>query len=160
MYNLLVTTIALVLFWLPLNLTAQDYEPAHEGWHYILQDAYEESAQTNKPIMALFTGSDWCRPCMRMSKAVFDQPEFKGWAEENVVLLELDFPRRRSIPDEIRQQNGGLQQALQVRGYPTVVVFNIEPNAESGEMEITDLGRTNFSASMEDFAETIEAMLK
>ncbi len=160
MYNLIVTTFVLILFTLPFNLTAQDYEPAHEGWHYVLQDAYEESVQTNKPIMALFTGSDWCRPCMRMSKAVFDQPEFKGWAEKNVVLLELDFPRRRSIPDEIRQQNGGLQQALGVRGYPTVIVFNVEPNAESGEMEIDDLGRTNFSASLEDFAETIEAMLK
>ena len=146
---------------LPLTVNAQtDYEPAHEGWHTVLDEAYQESAQTDKPILALFTGSDWCRPCMRMSKAVFDQPEFKGWAENNVVLLELDFPRRKSVPEEIQQQNGNLQQALQVRGYPTVVVFNLEPNPESGQMEISPLGRTNFSGSLEQFAETVEGMLQ
>ena len=47
--------------------------------------------------MLFFTGSDWCGWCIRLQKEVFFKPEFTKWAAENVVLVELDFPRKSTI---------------------------------------------------------------
>lgn len=154
--------IAFTFFLISACLVAQneDYEPAHEGWHVLLEDAHKESQQTGKPIMAFFTGSDWCRPCMRFSAAVFDHDDFKKWAEDKVVLFELDFPRRRTVPEEIRQQNGMLQQTLGVRGYPTVFVFNLVANNQTGQTEIQTLGSTNFVPTFEEFTQRVEGMLQ
>jgi len=47
-----------------------------------------------------------------LTASVFSKSEFKTWADDNVILLELDYPRRKTLPDEIRQQNAALQQAF------------------------------------------------
>ena len=95
-----------IIFLFTLALTsfgqAENYKAGNEGWLVNLDEAYNLSKKTGKPIMANFTGSDWCGWCKRLSAAVFQKPEFKQWADENVVLLELDFPRRKKIPDAIR----------------------------------------------------------
>src|SRR5690625_2238264 len=84
--------------------------PIYEGWMVDIEKAHEESVRTGKPIMANFTGSDWCGWCKRLTASVFSKQEFKDWAEDNVVLLELDFPRRMKLPEEIQQQNHSLQR--------------------------------------------------
>ncbi len=90
-------------------------------------DNYEEAAKiskkTNKPILANFTGSDWCGWCKVLDKQVFSTDEFKSWATENVVLLVLDFPRKKKLPQEMLIQNYSLQKAFGVRGYPTIMLF-------------------------------------
>lgn len=155
-----IITMTFFVLFLAAEGISQEYKPAHEGWLTLLQDAHQESEATGKPIMAYFTGSDWCGPCRRLSAAVFHKDEFHQWAEENVVLLELDFPKRRSVPDEIKQQNSSLQQALKVRGYPTIWVFNLEKNDENGQFEIQALGKTGYSASYDKFTSTIEEMIQ
>ncbi|PIQ15370.1 MAG: thioredoxin, partial [Flavobacteriales bacterium CG18_big_fil_WC_8_21_14_2_50_32_9] len=82
-----------------------------DGWEVDVNKAYEISKKTGKPILANFTGSDWCGWCIKLKNEVFIKDEFKTWAKDNVVLLELDFPRRFQLPEEIKQQNYGLQQA-------------------------------------------------
>ncbi|HMP31525.1 MAG TPA: thioredoxin family protein, partial [Saprospiraceae bacterium] len=94
----------------------------NEGWLVSVQEAYELSEKTGKPIMANFTGSDWCGWCTRLTANVFSHKEFKDWAAKNVVLLELDYPRRTQMPQELKEQNAGMQQAFGVNGFPTVWV--------------------------------------
>ena len=69
----------------------------------------------NKPILVDFTGSDWCVWCMKLKSDVFSQPEFQSWAKDNVVLLELDFPRQIPQDEATKQANDG---------FPTVVLLN------------------------------------
>ena len=91
--------------------TAQEaYKATHEGWLVSIEEAHALSKKTGKPILANFTGSDWCGWCKKLSAAVFNKPGFKTWAKDNVVLLELDYPRRKQVPNEIRAQNQSLQQ--------------------------------------------------
>ena len=98
------------------------------GWLVNFEEVYQKSVKENKPIMANFTGSDWCGWCKKLKKAVFDTQVFKDWAKENVILLELDYPRRTPQDPEIKKQNQALQQSFRglVRGYPTVLIFDIE----------------------------------
>ena len=100
----------------------------NNGWFLNYEEVYQRSIKENKPIMANFTGSDWCGWCKKLKKAVFDTEVFKNWAEKNVILFELDYPRRTPQDPEIKKQNAELQQTFRslVRGYPTVLIFDIE----------------------------------
>lgn len=141
------------------NAEKEDYSQyGKEGWHVLMEDAFAESEKTGKPIMANFTGSDWCGWCKRLSAAVFNKPEFKEWADENVVLLELDFPRRTQLPQKLKEQNAGLQQAFQVRGYPTVWVFDLEKD-DTGKFSISALGKTGYKGSVQEFTSDVNGMI-
>ena len=155
----------IVLFSLLMMFTLQgyaqtsDYKAENEGWYVKIDEAYAESKKTGKPILANFTGSDWCGWCKRLSASVFVKEDFKKWANENVILLELDYPRRKTLPAEIRNQNAQLQQAFKVRGFPTVWVFNLDKDAENGNFNIEGLGQTGYRKSVKEFTNDIDRML-
>ena len=138
---------------------SSEYTAHNKGWLVDLDEAIAESERTDKPIMANFTGSDWCGWCKRLTASVFAKPEFKEWADDNVVLLELDFPRRTKIPAKYQQQNYGLQQAFKVTGYPTVWVFNMNKNSSTGKYEIEALGKTGYAKSVGDFTGAVDQMI-
>ena len=153
------STLVVFLF-LSYGIFAQgQYKAGHEGWLVSLEEAYQQSNKSGKPIMANFTGSDWCGWCKKLTASVFSKPKFKNWAKENVILLELDFPRRKQIPNDIRQQNQNLQQALQVRGYPTVWVFNLKKDGEMN-YQLERLGKTGYKPTVEEFIADVEQMLE
>jgi protein disulfide-isomerase len=52
------------------------------------------------------------------------QPQFKDYARNNLILVELDFPRRKPQPAELKKQNLQLAQQYEVLGFPTIVVLN------------------------------------
>ena len=139
---------------------ASKYTATNPGWLVDLDEAYAISKKEGKPIMANFTGSDWCGWCKKLTASVFSKPEFKSWAKQNVVLLELDFPRRTSLPDKYRKQNSAMQQAFSVRGYPTVWVFNLDKDPDTGKYNIAALGKTGYAPSVDQFTSAVDRMLK
>lgn len=141
------------------TLSAQDYQPENPGWLVDLDKAYAESQKTGKPILANFTGSDWCGWCKRLTKSVFVHDEFKSWAKDNVVLLELDFPRRKQLPEKYQKQNRGLQQAFQVRGYPTVWLFDLKKDEATDRYNIEALGKTGYTKTAGEFTSSIDKMI-
>ena len=92
-------------------------------WYTSLTEASTVSLKTGKPIFAFFTGSDWCGWCMKLQAAVFSKDVFIVWAEKHVVLLELDFPKRKQLSPELTKQNNDLQQAFKVSGVSYGVAF-------------------------------------
>ena len=151
------------LFFLAIGLiqvNAQDeaYTAENEGWTVSLEEAYKESQETGKPIMANFTGSDWCGWCVRLTKSVFSKDEFKTWAADNVVLLELDFPRRKTLPADIQAQNQSLKQAFQIRGFPSVWVFDLARDAE-GRYNVSAHGKTGYAPTVGEFTGAVNQML-
>ncbi|MFY7944927.1 MAG: thioredoxin family protein [Crocinitomicaceae bacterium] len=119
-------------------------------WHTDLNKATSIAQKEKKPLMLFFTGSDWCGWCHKLQKEVFFQDEFKKWAKDNVVLLEVDFPSRngeaaQKQSAEVKQQNNLLQQQFSVRGYPTVWFVKPEKTKE-GKVNLTQLGQTGYVA--------------
>ncbi|UGS23963.1 thioredoxin family protein [Flavobacterium channae] len=129
-----------------LTLTSLSMQAQEElTWHTDMSAATDISIKEKKPLFLFFTGSDWCGWCIRLQKEVFKTPEFVKWAKDNVVLVELDFPRKNNQTDAVKSQNAQLQQQLQVRGYPTVWFVSATKTAEA-KVNLTALGSTGYVA--------------
>lgn len=113
-------------------------------WNTDIVKATAESKKSKKPILLFFTGSDWCGWCIKLQKEVFTTDTFKKWAKENVVLLELDFPRKNEQSDETRNHNYQIQQVFKVRGYPTIWFATAQNN--EGKVEFTSIGTLGYVA--------------
>lgn len=120
---------------------------AQEGltWHTDMSKATELSMKEKKPLLLFFTGSDWCGWCIRLQNEVFKKEEFTKWATENVILVELDYPKRTPQEETLKMQNQQMQQIFQVRGYPTIWLVNPEKTAE-GKVNLSALGSTGYVA--------------
>ena len=44
------------------------------------------------------------------------KPGFQAWAKKNVIMLEVDFPLNKQLPDKLAKQNNDLQGFFQVQG--------------------------------------------
>lgn len=133
-----------ILFTLLLVIGSYAVEAQELVWNNNLNKAMEISKKTKKPLMLFFTGSDWCGWCIRLQTEVFKKPEFAVWAKENVVLVELDFPRRTALSAELTAQNNELQQFFAVQGYPTV--WFVDATKVDGKTNFDKLGSTGYLA--------------
>ncbi|QEG22598.1 thioredoxin family protein [Mariniblastus fucicola] len=104
---------------------------ADPKWHQSLTAAIAEAQQSDKLILADFTGSDWCHWCVKLKQDVFETSAFKSWASDNVVLLELDYPKGSQLPPEIHQQNQMLKSRYGISSYPTVLLLDVEGNVRA-----------------------------
>lgn len=117
----------------PLLLALALFSPAcaraESGWITDYKKAQEEAKAAHKLVLVDFTGSDWCGFCILLDRAILSKPEFKDYASKNLVLLEIDFPRRKSQSLQLRKQNMELAQRFQVEAFPTLVVLNADGKA-------------------------------
>lgn len=93
-------------------------------WQTDLPKAQAQAKKENKLVLMNFTGSDWCGWCIKLKKEVFDTQEFKDYTDKNVVLVELDFPRKKEQTAELKQANQALQSKYKIKGYPTIIVLD------------------------------------
>ena len=92
-----------------------------EGWTHDYEAANTQATEQKKDMLLDFTGSDWCGWCIKLVDEVFSKDDFKAYADKNLVLVELDFPRDKSkVSEETRAQNEKLKDQFGIRGYPTI----------------------------------------
>ena len=124
------------------NLSAQKEQLT---WYTDLSEASKISTETNKPLMLFFTGSDWCGWCIRLQKEVFLTNEFTKWAAENVILVDVDFPKDKSKQSvALQNQNNLLARQYEVRGYPTV--WFVAAAGSVGNYQYSKLGQSGYMA--------------
>jgi thioredoxin-related protein len=111
----------LLTTWLAFTATAGELT-----WLTDLPAAQAQAKKEKKLVLMDFTGSDWCGWCIKLNKEVFNTPEFTTYAKENLVLVEVDFPRSKPQSDALKKANEALQQKHGAEGFPTIVVLNSE----------------------------------
>ena len=114
----------LILFAAAACLLPALFARAESGWLDDYKKAQQEAKASNKFLLLDFTGSDWCGWCKKFDKEILSQSQFQDYARENLVLVELDFPRAKPQSPELRKQNQELADQYQVQGFPTIVVLN------------------------------------
>ncbi len=98
-----------------------------QEWHTDFGKANQIANSENKQILMVFQGSDWCAPCIKLSKYILDTDEFQGYASNHYVMLKVDFPKHKknalSPTQEIHNQK--LAEQFNKNGYfPLVVVLD------------------------------------
>jgi thioredoxin-related protein len=98
-------------------------------WHYNLDDAREIAKKERKYILLNFSGSDWCGPCIRMRKEIFESEVFRKMADTQLVLVNADFPRNKKNQLSADQQkiNDAMADKYNPKGeFPCTLVLNSE----------------------------------
>jgi thioredoxin-related protein len=95
-------------------------------WQTDYEQALATAKAARKCVLLDFTGSDWCGPCIEMKKVVFSKAAFLNYAKKNLVLVEVDYPRVKTLPEKVTKQNERLlhQYGIDKSGYPTVILLN------------------------------------
>ena len=102
---------------------------AESIWLTDFSQAKSKALKENKPILIYFSGSDWCGPCKRMKKEIFDSPEFQTFSKQYLIAYLADFPRKkknRLAPNQ-QAQNQVLAKRYNRQGVVPNVVL-IQPN--------------------------------
>ncbi|MCG2460969.1 thioredoxin family protein [Flavobacteriaceae bacterium F89] len=101
-----------------LAVYSQDWQPNYA-------EAVATANEENKPILLVFSGSDWCGPCMKLDRDVWSSPEFEIYATRRLVLYRADFPRKKGhrLPKALAAENGRLAESYNPNGYFPLIVL-------------------------------------
>ena len=112
-----------------------------QNWQSNFEQAKEIATKEGKNIVLVFSGSDWCAPCMKLEKNIWNSEEFKAEAQQNWIIYKADFPKKKAnqLSEELTQQNKQLAEKYNKGGsFPLVVLLD-----SSGKV----LGMTGFKNS-------------
>ena len=122
-------------------------------WSENYLQARKVAAAKKIPMLILFSGSDWCPPCMQLDKNILDTKEFAAYAGKGkFVLFKVDFPRSVKKPAAVARQNQQLMQVYRVQGVPTIILAGADGK---------EFARTGFiPVSAKKYIEHLEKLLK
>jgi thioredoxin-related protein len=125
------------VFFLSLILFIQgDVQP-------LFQAVVNSAKTSNKPILLVFSGSDWCSNCIKLKTNVFDQEEFKSLQTETFEMYIADFPRTKTtVEDQRTSENERLAEQFNPQGkFPLVLFLDADLNVlkkTSGKLNTVD----------------------
>ncbi len=98
-----------------------------QTWGTNIDEAKKQAAEQNKHILLVFSGSDWCGPCIKLDKNIWQSEEFKKDAKKNWILVKADFPKKKAnqLSPELTESNNQLAEKYNKDGnFPFVVVID------------------------------------
>jgi thioredoxin-related protein len=122
-----ITMIIAALSLFCLQGMAQENGTHELPWMHNFEEAKSKAEAENKVILMSFSGSDWCANCIRLDRDLFQHESFQSFAEENLVLLQLDFPSRKKnqLPAAQKEHNEKLAEKYNKTGtFPKVILLD------------------------------------
>ena len=104
--------------------------PAVVDWLTDPGAAFNLARQKNRPVLVAFVGSDWSVTSQSVKSEIFDTQAFKDFADNNLVLLQIDFSRK-GIPAELKQSYDDLAKNVQLNSLPTFLLVEARTNPPS-----------------------------
>lgn len=98
-----------------------------QDWKLDFEQAKKLAIEENKNIVIVFSGSDWCAPCIKLDRNIWQSEAFNKAAEENWIIVRADFPRKKANQLEEIQitKNRKLAEKYNTEGsFPLVVVVD------------------------------------
>ena len=89
------------------------------------------------PLLVYFSGSGWCPLCTQVEETVFSTTIWRDYAEEKIVLVNVDVPARRALTGN---SGGGIGDWLRKRfgisSYPQFVLVSPDGAKEVGTFSL------------------------
>ncbi|BDD11487.1 thioredoxin (plasmid) [Fulvitalea axinellae] len=122
-------------------------------WETDFSTAKEKAKDSGKDIVLVFQGSDWCAPCIKMEKEIWDNPDFRKLAEKDFILLKADFPRKKKnrLPEKQRKHNGELAEKYNPNGHFPLAVIMDENGNVKGKTGYEKVSPDKFYAKLKAF---------
>lgn len=126
-----------------------------QDWEKNFDEAKKMASEQDKNIILVFSGSDWCAPCIKLDKNIWQSEAFKNEAAKEWIIFKADFPRKKGnmLSNEQMEQNRNLAEKYNLEGsFPLVVVLD-----KTGKV----LGKMGFkNVSPEEYIKMIHALEK
>ena len=126
-----------------------------QNWNYNFEEAKKLAAEQNKNIIIVFSGSDWCAPCIKLDRNIWQSDAFKKEAAQDWIIVRADFPRKKAneLPKDQTDHNRKLAEKFNLEGsFPLVVILD-----KNGKV----LGKMGFkNVSPEEYIKMIHAFEK
>ncbi len=126
-----------------------------QNWQTDFEEAKRIASAQNKNIIIVFSGSDWCAPCIKLDKNIWQSDAFKNEAAKEWVLIKANFPRKKAneLSKEQTEHNRKLAEKYNIEGsFPLVVILD-----KSGKV----LGKMGFkNVSPEEYITMIHTLEK
>ena len=126
-----------------------------QEWKTNFEVAKIEATNQNKNILLVFSGSDWCGPCIKLDRDIWKSACFMEFAKNNLILERADFPKKKQnqLTPEIKELNQSLAEKYNKDGmFPLVVVVD-----KNGKV----LGKTGYkNVSPQEYVNILKSFLK
>ena len=122
--------------------------PAPDGWTTDIGEARSRAQKENRPVLVLFSGTDWCPPCKELRKNLLDTRDFRKLLDEKAVALYVHVPRRAD--DGFRKTMADFS-FVRLQSVPTILVT--DPG-------ITRVLQTVEVRSLQGFSRALDAAAK
>lgn len=96
-------------------------------WNYNFDKAKLNAEKSDKHILVVFSGSDWCKPCIQLHEKLFASEAFSKYANESLILVKADFPykKKNRLPKGQTLHNEKLASIYNPEGeFPKAVFTN------------------------------------
>jgi thioredoxin-related protein len=125
-----------------------------QNWQTNFDEAKKIALEQDKNIIIVFSGSDWCAPCIKLDKNIWQSEAFKKEAEKEWLLVKADFPRKRAneLSKEQTDHNRKLAEKYNMEGsFPLVVL--LDKNAKVlGKMGFKNVSPEEYIKMIHDLA--------
>jgi thioredoxin-related protein len=126
-----------------------------QNWKTNFEEAKKEASDQNKKILLVFSGSDWCAPCIKLDNVVWKSEAFKSESEKNWVIYKADFPKKKAnqLSPELTECNNKLAEKYNKNGsFPLVILLD-----KTGKV----IGMTGFkNVSASEYIQLIHSLEK
>ena len=98
-----------------------------QNWNSSFVEAQKKAVTENKNILLVFSGSDWCAPCIKLDKTIWKSEEFNKEATENWILYKADFPKKKAnlLSLELTAENKKIAERYNKEGnFPLVLLLD------------------------------------
>jgi hypothetical protein len=85
---------------------------------------------------------------MKLKKEVFLKPDFVAYAQSNLTLVTIDFPKHKNVSSTLQATNQRVAQEFQVQGFPTLVLLDSQ-GRRLGNVNYAQGGAKVFVAELE-----------
>jgi thioredoxin-related protein len=126
-----------------------------QEWKTNFEVTKTEATNQDRNILLVFSGSDWCGPCIKLDRDIWKSVEFMEFAKNNLILERADFPKKKQnqLSPEIKKLNQNLAEKYNKDGmFPLVIVLD-----KNGKV----LGKTGYKkVSPTEYVNLLKSFIK
>jgi len=90
-----------------------------------------QAAEEDKNILLVFSGSDWCKPCIQLKETILSSQDFTQFSESEILVVIVDFPykKKNRLPKDQQSHNELLAEKYNQDGvFPKSILIDADEN--------------------------------